>query len=92
MMGNLGSEVLLRAETLSEYNFATIDSLWAPYNTWSVRRGRPIALCHIQTWGIMKDGHGYHHLPHTPLPEDTRQMKVASSLHTMSTLSTTTLA
>ena len=28
MKGNLGSEVLLRVETLSEDIFATIDSLW----------------------------------------------------------------
>ena len=58
MKGNLGSEVLLKVETLSKDNFATIDSLWAPGHTWSTKRGRPIALHHIQTWGIMKDGHG----------------------------------
>ena len=32
MKGNLGSEVLLRVETLSEDNFATTDSLRAPVN------------------------------------------------------------
>ena len=32
MKGKLGSEVLLRAETLSEDNFATTDSLRAPVN------------------------------------------------------------
>jgi hypothetical protein len=42
--------------------------------------------------GITRDGQGYHHLPPTPQPEGTRQTKVASSLDTMSTLSTTTLA
>ena len=33
MKGNLGSEVLLRAETLSKDNFATTNSLRAPVNT-----------------------------------------------------------
>ena len=33
MKGNLGSEVLLRDETLSEHNFATTDSFRAPVNT-----------------------------------------------------------
>ena len=32
MKGNLGSEVLLKVETLSKDNFATIDSLRAPVN------------------------------------------------------------
>ena len=45
-----------------------------------------------QTWGITRDRQGYHHLPPTPQQEDTRQTKVASSLDTTSTLSTTTLA
>ena len=91
MKGNLGSEVLLRDETLSEHNFATTDSLQAPAYTWSARRYRPMALRHIQMWGITKDGQGCHHLPPTPQPEDTRQMKVTSSLDTTSMLSATTL-
>ena len=33
MKGKLGSEVLLRVETLSEDNLATTDSLRAPVNT-----------------------------------------------------------
>jgi hypothetical protein len=33
MKGNLGSEVLLKAETLSVDNFATTNSLWAPVAT-----------------------------------------------------------
>ena len=43
-------------------------------------------------WGITRDGQGCHHLPPTPQPWGTRQTKVASSLDTMSTLLTTTLA
>ena len=46
MKGNLRSEVLLWAETLSEDNFAATDSLRALDHTWSTRRGRPIALHH----------------------------------------------
>ena len=38
---------------------------------WSTKRYWPIALCHIRTWGITKDGHAYHHLPPTPQSEDT---------------------
>ena len=34
MKGNLGSEVLLMVETLSEDNFATTDSLRALDRTW----------------------------------------------------------
>ena len=56
MKGNLGSEVLLRVETLSEDNFATTDSLRAPAYAWSTKRYQPIALCHIRMWGITKDG------------------------------------
>jgi hypothetical protein len=66
MKGNLGSEVRLRAEMLSVDNSATIDLLWAPGCNWSASRCQPIALCHIQMWGITKDGQGYHHLPPTP--------------------------
>ena len=47
MKGNLGSEVLPRAETLNEDNFATIDSLKTPNHTWSAKQYRPTALCHI---------------------------------------------
>ena len=92
MKGNLGSEVLLKVETLSKDNFAIIDSHRAPNHTWSARRGYHVALCRIRMWGIMKDGQGYHHLPPTPQPWDTRQTKVTCSLDTMSTLTTTTLA
>ena len=92
MKGNLGSEVLLRVETLSEDNFTTTNSLWAPDHTWSARRGQPTALCHTRMWGITKDGHGCHHLPPTPQPWDTRQTKVTCSLDTTSTLTVTTLA
>ena len=60
--------------------------------TWSARRYQHMALCHIRTWGITRDGHSCHHLPSTLQPWDTRQTKVASSLDTTSTLSTTTLA
>jgi hypothetical protein len=56
MKGILGSEVLLRVETLSEDNFATTDSLRAPVNTWSTKRCQSVALRRIRTWGIMKDG------------------------------------
>ena len=75
MKGKLGSEVLLRAETLSEDNFATTDSLRAPDHTWSTKRGQPVALRCIRTWGITKNGHGCHHLSSTPQPRDTRQTK-----------------
>ena len=92
MKCNLGSEVLLKVETLSEDNFATTDSLRAMDWNWSASQCWSIALCCIQTWGIMKDGQGYHHLLLTPQPWDTRQPKVTSSLDTMSTLSITTLA
>jgi hypothetical protein len=44
MKGNLGSEVLLSVEILSEDNFVTIDSLRAPAYTWSARRYQPTAL------------------------------------------------
>ena len=47
MKGNLGSEVLLRVETLSEDNFAIVDSLRAPAYAWSARRYWPPALRHI---------------------------------------------
>jgi hypothetical protein len=92
MKGDLGSEVLLGAETLSEDIFATTNSLWAPVNNWCAKRCRPIALCNIRTWGIMKDRQGYHHLPPTPQPWATRQTKVMCSLETTSMLTATTLA
>jgi hypothetical protein len=92
MKGNLGSEVLLRAKTLGEDNFATIDSLRASAYAWSAKRYWPIALCRIQTWGVIKDGYGYHHLTPTPQPLDTRQTKVTCSLDTTSMLTATTLA
>jgi hypothetical protein len=41
--------------------------------------------------GITRDGQSHHHLPPTPQPKSTRQIKVASSLDTMYMLSTTTL-
>ena len=66
--------------------------LWAPEHTWSAKRSQPVALRQTRTWGITRDGHGYHHLPPTPQPWGMRQMKVTSSLDTMSTLSITTLA
>ena len=37
MKCNLGSEVLLKVETLSEDNFATTDSLRALDRTWSAK-------------------------------------------------------
>ena len=37
MKGNLGSELLLGTETLSEDNFATTNSLQALDHTWSAR-------------------------------------------------------
>jgi hypothetical protein len=37
MKGNLGSEVLLRAKTLGEDNFATRDSLRASAYAWSAK-------------------------------------------------------
>ena len=92
LKGNLGSEVLRRAETLSEVNFATTDSLRALAYTWSAKHLRPLALRRIWTWGITKDGQGCHHLSPTPQPEDTRQTKVTSNIDTTSTLLATTLA
>jgi hypothetical protein len=80
------------ADTLSEDNFATTDSLWAPEHTWSIRLYLHVALHHIRMWGITKDGQGYHHLPLTPQPWDTRQTKVTCSLDNTSTLTITTLA
>jgi hypothetical protein len=56
MEGNLGSEVRLRAETLSEDNLATTNSLRALAYTWSAKRYRPTALRRIQMWGITRDG------------------------------------
>ena len=92
MKDNLGSEVLLTVEALSEDNFATTDSLRASDCNWSASRCRPEALRCIRTWGIMKDGQGCHHLPPTPQPWDMRQMKVMCSLDTTSTLTSTNLA
>jgi hypothetical protein len=92
MKGNFGGEILLRAEILSEDNFATIDSLRASAYAWSAKRYRPVALRCIRMWGITKDRQGYHHLPPTPQLWDTRQTKVTCSLDTMSTLTATTLA
>ena len=63
-----------------------------PKRTWCTRRYQHAALCHIRTQGITRDRQGYHHLPPTPQPWDMRQTKVSSSLDTMSTLSTITLA
>jgi hypothetical protein len=37
MKGNMGSEVLLRVDALSEDNFATSDSLRASDRTWSAK-------------------------------------------------------
>jgi hypothetical protein len=91
MKGNLGNEVLLRVETLNEVNSTTTDLLRALVNTWSAKRCRPVALCRIRTWGITKDGKGYHHLLPTPQPWNTRQTKVTCSLDTTSTLTATTL-
>ena len=54
MKSNLGSEVLLRAKTLSEDNFATTDSLRASDHTWSTKRGWPRALRRIRTWGLQR--------------------------------------
>jgi hypothetical protein len=90
--GNLCSEVILKVDTLREDNFATTDSLQAPAYTWSAKYLQPIAPRCIRTWGITKDGQGYHHLLPTPQPWDTRQTKVMCSLDTMSTLIATTLA
>jgi hypothetical protein len=59
--------------------------------TWSTKRFWPVAL-RTQTWRITRDRQGCHHLPPTLQPWGTRQVKVASSLDTTSTLSTTTLA
>ena len=94
MKDNSCSEVLLRAETLSEDNFATIDLLWASGCNWSTSRCRSKALRYIPTCGITKDRQGYHHLPPTPQPWDMRQTKVTCSLDmdTMSMLTITTLA
>ena len=39
MKDNSGSDVLLREDTLSKDNFATIDSLRASDHTWSVKQG-----------------------------------------------------
>ena len=50
MKGNLGSEVLLRDETLSEHNFATTDSFRAPVNT-----GLP-SVAGLQLYAISKRG------------------------------------
>ena len=68
MKGHLGSEVLLKVETLSKDNFATTDSHRAPDHTWSAMRGQPVALHRIRTWGIIRDGQGCHHLLPTPQP------------------------
>jgi len=51
MKDNLGSEVLLRVEALSEDNSATTDSLRALDCNWSTSQWLPIALRRIQTWG-----------------------------------------
>jgi hypothetical protein len=92
MNSNLGSEVPLKAKTLSEANFATKDSLRASAYAWFTKRYRPVALRRIQTWRITKDGQGCHHLPSIPQPWDTRQTRVTCSLDTTSTLTATTLA
>ena len=89
---NLGSEVLLWIEILSEGSLVTIDLLRAPVNTWSAKHCRPTTLRRTRMWGITKDGPGCHHLPPTPQPWGTRQTKVTSNLDTTSTLLVTTLA
>ena len=50
MKGNLGSEVLLRVETLSEYKFATTDTLRAPVNTGST------SIAGLQLYAVSKRG------------------------------------
>jgi hypothetical protein len=85
MNSNLGSEVPLKAKTLSEANFATKDA-------WFTKRYRPVVLRRIRTWRITKDGQGCHHLPSIPQLWDTRQTRVMCSLDTTSTLTATTLA
>ena len=50
MKGNLGSEVLLRVETLSEDNFATTDALRAPVNT------GPPSVASLQLNAVFKHG------------------------------------
>jgi hypothetical protein len=72
-------------------NFTPTCLLQAPERNWSASRYRCVALHRTRTWGITRDEQGYHHLPPTPQPWDTRQMKVASSLDTTSTLATITL-
>ena len=56
MNGNLGSEVLLKVETLSKNNFATTNLLRAPACNWYASECQLVALRRTQTWGIMKDG------------------------------------
>jgi hypothetical protein len=90
MKGNLGSEVHLRAETLSEDTFGTTNSLRAPAYAWSTQRYWHVALHHTRTWRITKGGQGCQ--PPTPQLWDTRQTKVTCSLDTTSTLTVTTLA
>ena len=81
-----------RLENLRKDNFATTNLLRTPVNAWSAKLSWPIALRRIRICGITKDRQGYHHLPPTPQPENTRQTKVTSSLDNMSTLLVTTLA
>ena len=50
LKGNFGSEVLIRAETLSEDNFATTDSLRAPVNA-----GLP-SVAGLQLYAVSKHG------------------------------------
>jgi hypothetical protein len=69
-------------------SFGQINSTY----TWSTRHLRCVALRCTQTWGVTRDGQGYHHLSPTAQPKGMNQTKVTSSLDTMSMLSTTTLA
>jgi hypothetical protein len=62
MKDNLGSEVHLGAETLSEVNLATTNLLRALGYNWSASQCWQIVLCRTRIWGITKDGQGYHHL------------------------------
>ena len=50
----MGSEVLLRVETLSEDNFATIDSLQAPAYAWYARRYQLVAYVELGRGGVRR--------------------------------------
>ena len=67
-------------EILSYDNFGHYKLTSASAYAWSTRQYQPPALRRIWTWGITKDGQGWHHLSPTPQPWDMRQTKVTSNI------------